>query len=425
MEGGFVGALFNVGRAAATIGTRAANIGRTVAANVARNAAAVKTAETAAANAAKTAANVASSVKPTSILGRVATGAKSALTGTKNVLNKIGNNPYFVAANVGYSVFDPIYTEMKRKEREADQAASDAAVLAEIEAAKKASEEQDKKNKIESDIKAEAIRKENERIIKEANAATAAQLLSVQEMNEYRAQMQKDYEEWIASQSAASEQNILDILNNVPSPPPPTVAPPPPPPPSAPVIPTPPPPPYYPPSVPVPPVRPPTAPPKPPRRGKGKKVGGLVLPEVLTRLEAYNPAPKARRRRGGCYRLPDVPRFPDRSNPQIFPDQIDQFTPNPIVPDPVVRLPIFGRPQLEPGDYGYYRLPLEPTLGTPRILEPIIEPILKPAPPVRPVPVKPPPRGRPGPIKPPTKIPFRRGGAKEEAEILKMLNASR
>lgn len=386
MEGGIIGSLINIGRTAASIGSRAATIARTTASTAARNAAAVKAAQASAASAAKTASNVASSVKPTSLIGRVATGAKSALTTTRDTLGKISSNPYFVAANVAYSAFDPIYTEINREKREQAQAAQDAAFAAEMEAIQK----QQEKDRVENEEITKKNNANNEKVLAAANLAIAEQLQSVADLKAYRDEMEKDYDAWKAAQATASEEDIFSILNSAPPPlPPSAVAPPPAPPPSAPVIPTPAPPPYVPPQPPKPPpqtvILPPplpvVAPPsQPPKRGKGKKVGGLVLPTVLTRLEACNPPPTTgRRRRGGCYRLPSNPRFPEPTRPQIFPDQINQFTPNPIVPVPIVRPP-------------------RPTYVIP---------------------------SRPGPVAPPRKVLFRRGGAKAEAEILKMLNASR
>ena len=440
MEGGFLGSLISIGRTAASVGARAAAAARTAAASAAARAAAVKAAQEAAAAAAKTASNVASSVKPTSMLGRAAVAAKGAATSASDLLSKVGNSRYFMAANVGYSIFDPIYTETQRKKREQEQAASDAALAAEIEAAK----DQAKKDKEENDKQIAKDKKENDRLIKEAEAAIKDQVQSVLDMKKAREDMLAEYELWKAEQEAAGEDDILNILNGFgnppsePPPPPPTTTPPP-------VIPTPPPPPTFVPQPPPPPPNtyvPPTpvtvAPPPPPPvtvtpgpgkpvRGKGKKAGGCVMPSVMTRLNPLRPTwyatppppvdvrntrympyqqpivctrpeksyydPEIRKggskdeakilkmlnasNRGGCYRLPNRPMYPEPSV-QVFPDQIDQFPPNPIVGDPTVRLPF--RPP--------YMLP-----------------------PVRGKPVKTPVR--------------RRGGAKAEAEILKLLNASR
>jgi len=322
--GGFIGSLFGMaGKAAVKTGAKEA-------AEAAAKAAAKKAAEAAAKAAAKSS---------TAIVPYSANAAKASLLNSANVaaenaakeaakkasllgrLQAFGSNPYTLGAlsalnlaGIGYGIAQPTI-DMKENAatREATNAANanmnaraqEAIVNAELEAASRAKEEENRKNAAkfrEEELKffeeqrkaIELARKANEDAIAAANAVRAAADLEKASYAAMVKQQKEEFDAWLAAQAAVQDRALQDLLTfgslAAPTAPVVTAQPPPKQPPSTPA---PPPPPTYvpPPPVVAPPpayVAPPPAyvPPPPPSRpppsrptgpGKGKGKGGAMV----------------------------------------------------------------------------------------------------------------------------------------------------
>ena len=325
--GGFLTSLFGVASGAAKIGTAAATAAKiaAAAATAAKVSAAAKVASaTKAATTAATAAKAASAASKvsTAIVPYSASAAKAALINSANVakataaaqaaqkasllgrLTALGSNPYVATAlsaanlaGIGYGVAQPIIDEPIRREQVEATKAMNAQNQASYEnaEAEKINREKEAKNREDAaaaraadeqyykDQKAalELAKKANEEAIKNANAQAAA---AEAERLGYEVMVKKQNEEfdaWLASQAAAQDEALRNLLAFVPqnTPAPPPVYTPPPPvytPPAAPKPPvyTPPAPVYNPPPVYTPPPAPKPVVPRPPGKGKGK--GGAM-----------------------------------------------------------------------------------------------------------------------------------------------------
>ena len=202
MEGGLIGSLINVGRTAATIGSRAAaatsravRTGTTMAANV-------SAAQGAAARAAAAADNIAAAARPTTVLGRTAAQAATAIRAAVK-------NPAVQLAGLGLTIGAPIYDVLTTKNREEQNAASDALVNAAV--AKAQAEAAAEKAQMELDNA--KTKRDNDAAMKAANEAIADQKAAAERMNKAIEDMQKDYEMWKSGSMGSSTADILNVLN--------------------------------------------------------------------------------------------------------------------------------------------------------------------------------------------------------------------
>jgi len=211
MEGGLIGSLINVGRTAATIGSRAAaatsravRTGTTMAANV-------SAAQGAAARAAAVADDIAAAARPTTFVGRTAANAA-------NAIRAVVKNPAVQLAGVGLTIGAPIYDVLSTKNREAQNAAADALVNAAVAKA----QAEAAADKAQMDLDNAKTKKDNDAAIKAANDATAEQLAAAAKMNKAIEDMQKDYEKWKNGSMGSSTADILNVLNGTATSVPPT-----------------------------------------------------------------------------------------------------------------------------------------------------------------------------------------------------------
>jgi hypothetical protein len=250
MQGGFVGALSGAVRVGVSAATAAAR-------------AAAQRAAAAAAAAARAA--------------RAAPGAAvRAIRGAPGAIYRNPINSALTTAGIGAVTYDLISTNQRNR----DQAATDAAVAAELEKAKTDAAAAEAKFAIDQ-AKAEA---ENARLLKESQDAIDRQNAAVDALEAETIRIAEDYEAWKASQAGASDEAIRRLLDggpppltNPPAPPPVTYTPPYVPPTTAPPPVAPPPVTYTPPYVP-----PTTAPPggrpggRPGRRGGAKNEKAIL-----------------------------------------------------------------------------------------------------------------------------------------------------
>jgi len=215
-----VGTVANVVKAVTTIARganqwsaaaiRAAAAASRVAAAGTSATARVAAAQTIARTVAASADDVARAARPTSLLGRAA-------AATANTIRRVAANPYAQGLGLALGIGAPVYDAISTAERNKQQAASDAALAAAMAEAKTENERIEAQNKTDN----EKIKKDNEAAIAAANAAIADQVASADAMNAAVEGMLADYEAWKLTQGAASENDILSILNGTGS----TVAP--------------------------------------------------------------------------------------------------------------------------------------------------------------------------------------------------------
>jgi len=439
MEGGFVGALAGT---AVRIGTSAARAAATAA-----RVAAAKAAAAARAAAAKAAAAI-----------RAA--PSNALAGIRAAPGIMYRNPINTAlttAGIGATVYDVVSTN----QRNAAQDAQDAAVAAELEKAKADAAA----DELDFQLDKDKNDKENERLKKEAQAAIDRQNEAARLMEEATRQFLADQallRNQGASTGATTEQDILSLLGDPYVPPPSSnrIYDPPlvydPPPPSTPVyVPPPPSTPVY--------VPPPVVPPPTTQPGRGRRRGGAKNEAAILKLLS-----------GGCRPPPDeevptVRRDRDEFRPiidyaegygpggRLYPDSMYDSNgkfrrinlsdreahlkavvaeaaraeaagdapiyPVYVAPPPPPQTPKQPISKLLPPNYILPGVPSLPRPGPapPRLPAPYL-PRPGPAPPRLPAPYLPPPPPRFGilPVRP---VMLRRGGAKGEKAILKLLNS--
>jgi hypothetical protein len=162
----------------------------------------VSAAQGAAARAAAVADDIAAAARPTTVLGRTAAQAATAI-------RAVVKNPAVQLAGLGLTIGAPIYDVLTTKNREEQNAAADALVNAAVAKA----QAEAAADKAQMDLDNAKTKKDNDDAIKAANDATAEQLAAAAKMNKAIEDMQKDYEKWKSGSMGSSTADILNVLN--------------------------------------------------------------------------------------------------------------------------------------------------------------------------------------------------------------------